>query len=480
MGVTNDFHVPTFAVVGRVNKGKSSVIASLIESDAIKISPRPGTTTECVRYEVEQDGRVLFSVVDTPGFEDAPRALHWLQQRGASAAARVEQVEAFVDEFSGTDDFVQERELLKPILNGAAILYVVNGEEPYRENYEAEMEILRFTGQPAMALINWSEDSAYVDDWRRALNQYFKLVRSFDAHAVAWKERRQLLEAFSVLEPRWRPSIEDALRVLEAERERRLHEVAHIITDLLVDCLTLHMIVVLPQSTALRFEREKLELSYHDKLREKETRALRKIGRVYLHKLDDWTPENPIVFEPDDDLFSEETWDVMGLPPKTLLAVTTLTGAVAGGSVDAAVGMATFLTGTVLGGLGGLGVGLYQLTQRFASASNLGEQARTLIKSPRDGQRIRVGPHPAVNFPFVLLGRALDHCRRVQAWAHARRELPPPKEAPSVLSSMSAAEGRKLESIFRKIRKKYRGVPPELRAELQQSVWTLLQQLEQA
>ncbi|MGB5810871.1 MAG: DUF3482 domain-containing protein [Polyangiales bacterium] len=475
MSKTKDVPIPTFAVVGRVNKGKSSVIASLIESDAIKISPRPGTTTECVRYEVEQDGRVLFSVVDTPGFEDAPRALHWLQQRGTSAANRVEQVEAFVDEFAGTDDFIQERELLEPILDGAAILYVVNGEEPYRENYEAEMEILRFTGRPAMALINWSEDSAHIDDWRNALNQYFKLVRAFDAHTVSWKERRQLLQAFAVLEPRWEPSIAEAIRVLETERERRLHEVAHIITDLLVDSLSLHMVVVLPPKTELRFEREKLETRYHDALRDKETQALRKIGRVYLHKLDHWMPENPFVFESGEDLFSEETWEVMGLPPRTLLTVTTLTGAVAGGSVDAAVGMATFLTGSVLGGIGGLGVGLYQLTQRFASASNLGEQAKTLIKSPREGQRIRVGPHPAVNFPFVVLGRALDHCRRVQAWAHARQELPPPEESPGVLRSMSAAESRRLENIFRKIRKKYRDVPPHLRVELQQSVRALLQ-----
>ncbi len=33
--------IPRFAVVGRVNKGKSSVIASLIENDAVKISPGP-------------------------------------------------------------------------------------------------------------------------------------------------------------------------------------------------------------------------------------------------------------------------------------------------------------------------------------------------------------------------------------------------------------------------------------------------------
>ncbi|MBT8467241.1 MAG: 50S ribosome-binding GTPase, partial [Deltaproteobacteria bacterium] len=148
--------VPRFAVVGRVNKGKSSIIASLIENDAVKISPRPGTTTECVRYDVEVDGRVLFSVIDTPGFEDAPRALHWIKQREVTAADRVQRVRELVEAFDGTEDFVEERRLLRPILDGAAILYVVNGDEPYRKNYETEMEVLRYTGQPAMALINRS------------------------------------------------------------------------------------------------------------------------------------------------------------------------------------------------------------------------------------------------------------------------------------------------------------------------------------
>ncbi len=466
---------PAFAVVGRVNKGKSSVIASLIENDAVKISPRPGTTTECVRYDVEEDGEVLFSVIDTPGFEDAPRALHWLQERESTAANRIELVRSFVDEFSGTDEFEQERRLLEPILDGAAILYVVNGEEPYRANYEAEMEILRYTGQPAMALINWSEDGAYVDDWRNALNQYFKLVRSFDAHEVTWRERRRLLEAFQVLEPQWEEPLEHALGVLNTEQERRMHEVANIITDLLVDSLTFHLVVTLPSSTALRFEREKLETRYHDELRKKEAEAHRDIAEVYLHKLDGWMPEHPMEIDRHDDLFSKEAWEVMGLPPRTLLAITTATGAVAGGAIDAAVGMASFLTGAVLGGLSGLGVGIYELTRRFASASNLGEQAKNVLKRPKDGERIRVGPHPSVNFPFVLLGRSLDHTERVFAWAHARKELPPATaEAPSVLKSLSTAEGRTLNKIFAKIRKSYRDVSPKVKAELRVAVDALL------
>jgi GTPase SAR1 family protein len=462
---------PVFAVVGRVNKGKSSVIASLIESDDVKISPRPGTTTECVRYDVDEDGRVLFTVIDTPGFEDAPRVLYWLREREATAADRVALVRSFVDEFSGTDEFIQECKLLKPILDGAAILYVVNGEEPYRKNYEAEMEILRYTGQPAMGLINWSEDGAHVEDWENALNQYFKLVRFFDAHHVTWRDRRKLLQAFQVLEPQWEEALDEALRVLETEQQRRLHEVSSIITDLLVDSLTFNLVVILPDSTALRFEREKLEKRFHDELRQKEAKAHRSIARVYLHELGDWTPETPMVLEESDDLFSKETWSVMGLSPTTLLAITTATGAVAGGSIDAAVGMASFFTGALLGGLGGLGFGLYELTRRFASASNVTEQAKSLISRPKSGERIRVGPHPSLNFPFVLLGRAIDHTERVLAWAHARKQLPPTtEESGGALKSLSAAKGRRLNKLFSKVRKSYRDVPASLRAELRAEV----------
>ena len=62
---------PRFAVVGRVNKGKSSIVATLAEDDSVRVDPRPGTTTEVREYPVSVDGRPLFVLVDTPGFEDA-------------------------------------------------------------------------------------------------------------------------------------------------------------------------------------------------------------------------------------------------------------------------------------------------------------------------------------------------------------------------------------------------------------------------
>ncbi len=468
--------VPTFAVVGRVNKGKSSVIASLIEDDGVKISSRPGTTTECVRYAVEAEGQVLFSVIDTPGFEDAPRALHWIKQREVTAADRAARIQELLEELDGTQELEQERKLLSPILEGAAILYVVNGDEPYRRNYETEMEILRYTGQPAMALINRSENGRHVDEWERALNQYFKLVRTFDAHHVSWDDRRRLLEAFVVLEPSWETKLRQAIALLDVEQERRLLRVANIVTKLLVDALTLHLTVRIPHDTTLELEKGRLESRFHDDLRTLEARAHREIGEVYLHSLGQWSPEANMAFEDDADLFARETWRVMGLSPRALLALTTATGAVAGGTVDAMTGFSSFLTGTVLGGLGGLGVGVYELTRRFASAANLKERAADALRGSRDGEWIRVGPHPSTNFPFVLLSRAVDHFDRVRAWSHAKRELPAlAPGAGSVVDEIDASSRRKLNKLFNTIRKKYRDVPDDARRDLNDAVYRALE-----
>ncbi len=467
--------VPTFAVVGRVNKGKSSVIASLIEDDGVKISPRPGTTTDCVQYAVEAEGRVLFRVVDTPGFEDAPRALHWIKQREVTAADRADRVRELLDEMKGTGELVQERKLLAPVLQGAAILYVVNGDEPYRRNYETEMEILRYTGQPAMALINRSENGRYVDEWERALNQYFKLVRTFDAHHVAWDDRKRLLEAFIVLEPRWKAHLQSAIELLDAEQERRLLRVASIIAKLLVDMLTLHITVLIPDDTTLELEKKRLESQFHDQLRKREAKAHREIGEVYLHSLSQWSPETEMELEARGDLFAKETWDVMGLSPRALLALTTATGAVAGGTVDAMTGFGSLLTGTVLGGLGGLGVGVYELTRRFASASNLRERAADALRGARDGEWVRVGPHPSTNFPFVLLSRAVNHFDRVRAWSHAKRELPVLEPSTtSVVDELDASSRRKLNKLFSTVRKKYRDVPDDARRQLNQLAYEVL------
>ncbi|HEY6100237.1 MAG TPA: hypothetical protein VIW03_12450 [Anaeromyxobacter sp.] len=39
--------IPRFAVVGRVNKGKSSIVATLAEDDSVRVDPRPAPPPRC-------------------------------------------------------------------------------------------------------------------------------------------------------------------------------------------------------------------------------------------------------------------------------------------------------------------------------------------------------------------------------------------------------------------------------------------------
>lgn len=259
--------IPTFAVIGRVNKGKSSIVSALAEDETVVIDSSAGTTLVCQEFPVMVDGRTIIVLIDTPGFQQAPRALSWMREREVSAANRHDVVVEFFDHFKNTDDFVDECRLLEPILKGAGILYVVDGAKPFRKNFEAEMEILRWTGQPRMALINHIGDDDYTEGWRPALDQYFSIVRQFNARHVKFKDRIELFRAFRELHDAWRPGVDQAIEFLDSEWRRRERESAHIISEMLADELSHYAEIGLYKHEDIRDHRAGLESKFHDWLR---------------------------------------------------------------------------------------------------------------------------------------------------------------------------------------------------------------------
>ena len=140
------------------------------------------------------DGEVLYELIDTPGFQRARETLAWLEAHDRGAGAARSRGRASSSQAHANDPrFHDECELLKPIVEGAGILYVVDGSRPYGRQYEAEMEVLRWTGRPRMALINLISAGDHVEEWRAALAQYFSIVRVFDAVRADFGKRIELL-----------------------------------------------------------------------------------------------------------------------------------------------------------------------------------------------------------------------------------------------------------------------------------------------
>jgi hypothetical protein len=438
--------VPQLAVVGHPNKGKSSLVATLAEDDSVAIGADPGTTIRARAYPMRVDGRHLYTLIDTPGFQRARRVRAWLEERarreGASAADRPRLVADFLAEPEHGRRFPDECELLRPIVEGAGILYVVDGGVPYSAEYEAEMEILRWTGRPSMAVVNPIESRAHVAEWEAALGQFFRVVRVIDALRADFATRRALLLAFGELEAGWREPIETAVAALDADRRARRRAAAREMAELIERALGLTVerrvgVDELPQALA-----EELEQEYRSALERLEADHRRAVQQIYGHHA---IAAHPAELEHlERDLFSEGTWLTFGLRRRDLVTVGAAGGAATGGAIDVAVGGASLLVGVAVGAVIGGALG-------WLGAGRLAELR--ILDRPLGGRLARYGPSTNLNFPFVLLGRSRFHWLLVAERTHAMRKSLDLARAPADSLPLESGARRALEKSFRVLRR---------------------------
>jgi GTPase Era involved in 16S rRNA processing len=433
--------LPVFAIVGHPNKGKSSIVSTLSEDESVTISPVPGTTLDNRRYPMAVDGEILYELIDTPGFQRARAALEWMRGHAVSAVDRADTVRRFVDEHRNDSRFSAECHLLKPIIEGAGILYVVDGSRPFGEDYEAEMEILRWTGQPSLALINMIGDSDYSDDWYKALGQYFRIVRVFDAMEADFDRRVQLLLAFGEIRETWRSALEKAVRILREEQARRRALAARVIAEMLARMITHVRRRRLAAGETLDEARDALLQAYKQDLAAMEQPCREEVEQIYNHR--NLERHEPLVQLLDEDLFSHQTWVLFGLTRQQLIATGALGGAAAGGVIDLAAHGTSLLMGSGLGALAG-GVTAWLTSDRIARIKVLGH--------PLGGKEISIGPMRNINFPYVALGRALLHQRIVEERTHARRG-PLAIASQPVQQLADAGVRRRFEKLFARLRK---------------------------
>jgi hypothetical protein len=401
---------PTFAVVGHPNKGKSSLVATLARDISVQIGPEPGTTRRSRHFPMQVGDEVLYTLIDTPGFQRPRAALDWMQQRGSDAASRRYVVEAFLAEFAGQEIFHDECELLAPIVAGAGIIYVVDGATPYGPEYDAEMEILRWTGRPSMAIINPIGQPRFVEPWQDALGQFFRVVRVLDVLRAPFDKQIELLRAFGQLDAAWRQPLERAVDALLDDHQRQREDANRVIAELVFEALTYAETRDIGKHDDAQRYLPALEEKYRRRLREMERQARAEVESIYGHDgLDRREVEMELL---DTDLLARETWLAFGLKKRDLITVGAVGGAVAGGVFDVALLGASFLTGSILGGLVGGTLGYF-------SSDKLAEIK--ILHQPLGGQRLRYGPSRNVQFPFVLLGRALLHHAMIAGRTHAQR-----------------------------------------------------------
>ena len=409
---------PTFAVLGAVNHGKSSVAATLAENDQVRISSMPGETAECQRFALGE----LFVFFDTPGFQNAREALAELRP-AAQAANPLALFAAFIEHHRGEPEFDAECRLFQPVVEGAGLIYVVDGSRPVLDIHVAEMELLRLTGAPRLAVINAIGTDDHVAEWRRRLGQHFNAVREFNAMHASFAQRIDLLETLAGIEQAWKPRLMQAVQLLRDEWSQRLDDSAGLITALLLDLLQHRETASSPAAGhSEEAAAQALKERYMAALAAREARAHAALIALFSHRLVKAGAMPTQLFA--DDLFSQPTWSLLGLSGRQLLAAGTLAGAAVGAGADAMTAGHTLLAGSVIGAAVGaagtlvLGKRRPEIAVRLPQALGGWWPGRIRL----GGGGMVVGPYAARNFPWIVLDRAIGTLVAVMQRAHARRD----------------------------------------------------------
>jgi len=432
---------PAFAVVGHPNKGKSSIVSTLARNDSVTISTESGTTRVTKNLDVVV-GASRYMLIDTPGFQRPTRALQWLLEHAATAEKRQEAVQKFVNDEECAKIFPDEVQLLTPIMNGAAILYVVDGSRPYGPEYEAEMEILRWTGQASMALISPIESQDYVQSWEQALGQYFKVVRVFNAMQADVDKQLSVLEAFSIIKQEWEESIEKLIQeyksISAAQREKSMQLLVALISKLCTYQVS-QKVLTKKQAQVIRPVLEKRYLIEMRDIERNSHDALKSIYQYY--NLESKIYELPL----EDNLFDTEKWIVWGLNRKRLTAAAAMAGAATGAAIDLSLAGSSLMLGAVGGGFVAGGSAWFG-ANRIADFRVKG--------LPIGGFEARQGPIKNRNFPYVVLGRYLYLEKALNSRTHAQRDSIEIYESDLAekIAQLSRAEQGELHKSFERLR----------------------------
>ncbi|TKB28523.1 DUF3482 domain-containing protein [Desulfopila sp. IMCC35006] len=401
---------PEFAILGHPNEGKSSVLSTLAEDDSVRVSATPGETTECRTFPVVIDGREVLRFTDTPGFQNPARVLSELKKRTTTDENPLKTFRAYAATIPELHD---DCELLGPVERGAGIIYVVDGSRPVRNVDRAEMEILRLTGKPRMAIINCKEDDQHhLDAWKTEFRKNFNSNRVFNAHRATYAERILLLETLKSIDQDWHQALSDVVAAFKKDWAARNDTTADAVTTLLADSLSLQLTELISSEEEAEKSRKKLFRTYSESISRMEKKAHQRIRSLFKHNIFNYDlPPHSILNK---DLFDEETWQLLGLTRQQVI----IAGGLGGAAIGAGLEMATFghslglftAVGTLAGALGA-----------FFGGENLSDKVK-ILGLPLGGKQIQIGPAKSIDLLFILLNRSLLYYQHTINWAHGRRD----------------------------------------------------------
>lgn len=407
--MTTQYTIPAFAIIGHPNEGKSTIVSTLAEDDKVRVSPVPGETVDCLEFPVKVDGREIIRFIDTPGFQNPRKTLAWLKNFDGNEK---DILQSFITANKENPDFSDESKLLTPVSKGAGIIYIVDGSRPVKKIDTIEMEILRLTGQPRIAIINNKEENLlFIEDWKRVFLKHFNAVRIFNGHTATYTERIELLESLKAIFQDWQEPLSKVIEAFKSDWTKRNRIASYTIIEMLVKSIRHKEKQKINDDLKITAIKAKQLENYKAKINSLEKETCGEIKKLFKHNIFNYhLPPSSVL---PSDLFDAESTRILGLRPNQLALAGGVTGGMVGAAADIAAHGLTFGLFTAIGGASGAGYAFF----------NRDKMVRTRVAGLKIGRKkITTGPCRNIQFMYIQLDRLLLYYSHVINWAHGRRD----------------------------------------------------------
>lgn len=416
--------IPTFAVVGDPNAGKSTLVATLAEDDAVEIAKRAGTTKEATHYKAESEGVPILDFIDLPGFENTADLREWLEnnkERGGNLA------QAFVEEHQENRQYKAECEILGA-LDGVAVLYVVDASRKLQRRDRDQAEILRLITDKRLAIINVQdgqkddEDSRkQLEDWTEMLGRNFNYEK-FNPHRADFAARMELLEKISHVMPGWREPMQVAIGKFREDWSHRIDSVTDAFFSLIEEVISIEIHVSITSGRNAESASEQAREKVKDGIRQIEERFRKKVRLQFRHADDNWKLKEGDVLQ--EDLFHDRVWKFLGLDKKTLIWTGAALGAAIGAGLDLLFGGLTFgiftASGALIGGAGAWLAAGQAVDIQMPHVKIPGTSLTVPLGRFRSNDDVVAKVKMESNLLWILTDRALQYLEAVATWSHGR------------------------------------------------------------
>lgn len=352
---------PTFVITGAPNKGKSTFVKAMTNDPNVVVKGTARTTVKSKPYHYLKKGsdggnKKLLTLWDTPGFENQAEVYEIVTEwKGESEESVEEIIRRFVDSYKDDPDYQYEVEIFKPLREFACIVYVADCSNSFsRNDYLREIQLLKFTNYPRIAILNPIDGNDHIESWREGLREYFHTIKVFNPHTTTFNEKLSTLGALSHLHDEWEKPINNVIDILKREREQILEDSARIIRKTILEIFDKEFEVVADPTEDEAYHKALLLKKVRSFVKRKMNASQLNINSLFNIDVDIEIPDEYA----DNDLFSK-TVRKKSLPPYQRGFIWALAGGAVGALIDVAAGGLTFGVFTAILGSGAYAAGYF-------------------------------------------------------------------------------------------------------------------------